>query len=699
MIAPAGYGKTFLLSQWASEDGREVVWLTLDRSHDDPTVLLGRIAAGIGRSEPVPDDVLAPLSGPPIDYAAVVVPRLCEAIARREEGVVVVLSDMHRIAAQPALDCVAALAELMPDGSTLALSARFEPEIGVGRLRAHGRLEEIRGADMAMTRSEAAALFAATGIDLPQELTVRLVEHTEGWPAALYLAALGMRETAPSEYVARFAGDERLVADYLRDEFLSSLDPVDLGFLVRVSLLHRLHGDICDDVLETTGSASTLRRLSRSNLLLAPVDSKDFEFRMHPLMREMLQVELHDLGQAERSELFRRAARWAASHGEHDRAVEYAIASGDLGLAAELIWELTPAYSTEGRLVTVRSWLERFRDEQIRSSAEMALSAAVVALTEGDGERLTSLAVAASELIAAEDDADPSLVAVAEVLRLSGDAAEDLGVVADAAAAARGKVPQRSVWPSYCWMIEGLASYLTGDRDRAAAAFTAAVRGGGTPAPAPQSISRGSLALIALDRDRTAEAEQAVTEALSRIELYGLSEYRGSAVPYAAAALVRGKQGDPEAARLLATAEGLVDPEMQFNFWFSAMIRITVARAQITLGAGAAARALLQEANALRESHPEALVLGEWLDAARETLDAGSGPGERWPLTPAERRLLHLLPTHLSFPAIADELIVSTNTVKTQARSIYRKLGVSSRSEAVECARVAGLLERERDSP
>jgi LuxR family maltose regulon positive regulatory protein len=302
-------------------------------------------------------------------------------------------------------------------------------------------------------------------------------------------------------------------------------------------------------------------------------------------------------------------------------------------------------------------------------------------------------------LVGSEDDADASLVAIAEVLRLSGDVAEDLGVVADAAAAARERVPQRSVWPSYCWMIEGLAAYLTGDRDRAVAAFIASVRGGGTPAPSVQSISRGALALIAIDRGHAADAEQAVTESLSRIELYGLSEYRGSAVPFAAAALVRARQGDPEAARLLAAAEGLIDPEMQFNSWYAAMIRITVARSQIALGAGASARALLQEANVLRESHPEARVLGEWLDAARETLDAGSGPGERWPLTPAERRLLHLLPTHLSFPAIADELIVSTNTVKTQARSIYRKLGVSSRSEAVDCARVAGLLDRDRDSP
>jgi LuxR family maltose regulon positive regulatory protein len=699
VIAPAGYGKTVLLSQWASEDGREVVWLTLDGSHDDPAVLLGRIVAGLGRSEPLPDEVLAPLSGPSPDYAAVVVPRLCEAIAARRERVVIVLSDMHRIGSPAALGCVAALAERMPDGSTLALSARFEPEIGIGRLRAHGRLEELRVDEMAMTRSEAAALFAATDVDLPQELTVRLLDHTEGWPAALYLAALGMRDAGPTDYVARFAGDERLVADYMRDEFLSSLDPADLGFLVRASLLHRLDGNICDAVLGTSGSAGTLRRLSRSNLLLAPVDSKDVEFRMHPLMREMLQAELGRLGHGEEAELSRRAAAWSSDHGESDRAVEYAIASGDAELAARSIWAVAPAYSTEGRIATLHAWLDHFDDETISSSPELALSAAVTALTDGDGARLIRWSTTATSLIAAAPDPDPMLVGIAEMLRLSGDAAEDLGVVADTAAAFRERMPERSIWRTYGSMLEGLAAYLIGDRERAKTVLDASVSGGGTPAPSPQSISRGALALIALDRDRDADAALAVTEALSRIELYGLHGYRGSAVPFAAAALVRGRQGATDAARWVDAAEALIDSEVQVNSWYEATIRITLARAKMVLGDPASARSLLQEANVLRESHPEAVVLGEWLDAAREELDAGGGPGERWPLTPAERRLLHLLPTHLSFPEIADQLIVSTNTVKTQARSIYRKLGVSSRSEAVECARVAGMLERGRDSP
>ena len=185
-----------------------------------------------------------------------------------------------------------------------------------------------------------------------------------------------------------------------------------------------------------------------------------------------------------------------------------------------------------------------------------------------------------------------------------------------------------------------------------------------------------------------------MTEALARIDLYGLGDYPGSALPYATAALVRAGRGDRSAAGSLAAADPLIDGSLRVNEWFSALTLTTMARAHLAVGETTSARALLREANSLRESHPEAVVLEQWLDAAREALDAGASRDGRWPLTSAERRLLLLLPTHLGFREIADELIVSTNTVKTQARSIYRKLGVSSRSEAVDCARLAGLLDR-----
>lgn len=692
MVAPAGYGKTVLLSQWVAELEQDVIWLALDESFSDPALLLGAIAAGLERTGPLPQEVLAPLSGPPVDHARVTVPRLCAAIAERDRPAVVVLDDLHAIGSGPALECVAGLAELLPEGSRLVIASRSEPDVGIGRLRAHGRIDEIRVGEMAMTRSEAAALFAAAGIDLSPEQTVRLVEHTEGWAAALYLAALGMRDTQPDSYLAEFAGDERLVADYLRDEFLANLDADDADFLVRASLLDRLNGSVCDEVLGTTGSADRLRRLSRSNLLVMPTDTKDVEFRMHALMREMLRSEVHRLAGGEEQELLRRAALWSRANGEPDRAVEQAIASGDLGLAAELIWDQAALYAAEGRIATLQAWLEHFSDDELAGEAKLALAAAIAALNEGDGQRLLRWAEAGAGLLGAE--ADPGLAAAAEVLRLTADDSVGLGAVADGAAAAAAAMPVATIWPSYCRLVEGLAIYLAGDRARARSALLDVSRGGIVPGPSLQSISRAGTALISLDEGLPAEAQQAVTEALARIELYGLYDYRGSALPLATAALVRARHGDASARRLVDQAIDLIDPVNQFNPWFSALIRCTVARALLEIGDASTAREYVREAGVLREGVPEAAVLGEWLDVAEASLEGNGGAGEHSPLTPAERRLLQLLPTHRSFPEIADQLVVSTNTVKTQARSIYRKLGVSSRSEAVERARVAGLLDR-----
>lgn len=684
-----------LLSQWVERAETGVVWLALDESYSDPGLLLGAVAAGLARSGPLPEEVLAPLSAPSADHARVTVPRLCAMMASRRDPVAIVLDDLHLIAPGPALDCVARLAELIPGPNRLVMASRSEPDIGIGRLRAHGRIDEIRVAQMAMTRSEAMELFAAADVEPSLDETVRLVEHTEGWPAALYLAALGMRDSAPGAYVAEFAGDERLVADYLRDEFLATLDAEDMDFLVRASLLDKLNGSICDEVLDATGSAAKLRQLSRSNLLISTVDSKDIEFRMHSLLREMLKSELHRLGRGEERALLRRAALWSRANGEPDRAVEQAIGSRDLALAADLIWDLAALYATEGRLPTLRAWLEHFDDDEIAAEPKLALSAAVAALTEGDGERLLRWSEAAGRLLG--ESAEPALGAAAEVLRLTADPSAQLTEIADGAAASVPAMPVHSIWPSYCRMIEGLTVYLAGDRARARPALTEVSRGGLVPAPSLQAISQAGLALIALDEERAGDAQQAVTEALARIELYGLYGYRGSALPLAAAALVRGRHGDSDARRLLDAAVSLVDPVLAFNPWFAALIRSTVARAMIELGDNAGAREVLTELKDLNAGVPEAVVLGEWSGSVRASLDAGEGGDERWQLTPAERRLLQLLPTHRSFPEIAAQLIVSPNTVKTQARSIYRKLGVASRSEAVERARAAGLIDRERD--
>ncbi len=375
--------------------------------------------------------------------------------------------------------------------------------------------------------------------------------------------------------------------------------------------------------------------------------------------------------------------------------MEHAIASGDAELAGARIWEVTPDYNVSGRRTTLHGWIDALGEERSAVVPALALATAVTALTDGDGATMMRWRVIASEHLAASAAPDPTLLAAAEIVRLSGDGPHRLEEISDGFEAIHANLPERSVWRSFCRLAAGMAAFLLGDRSHARQLLEDGAKPTVVASPAPQALCQAVVALIALDEGRPEDAEAAVTESLARIDLYGMDEYPGSALSFATAALVRAGRGDRSAAATLAVADGLIDESIWVNGWFAALIRVTMARAHLARGDAEVARGLLQQANALRESYPDAVVLTEWLEGARESLDAGAGLDERWPLTPAERRLLHILPTHLTFPEIADELIVSTNTVKTQARSIYRKFGVSSRSEAVECARLAGLITRE----
>lgn len=693
VVAPAGFGKTTLLAQWAGREQRETVWIPLKERHNDPVLLVGQIAVALDATEPLGEEVFAPLNGPLPDVAGSVVPRLCEALHRRSTPVALILDDLHSLSGPDALTCIRVLAEEFPEGSKLLMASRSEPEIGLGRLRGRGRLDEIRSDPMTLTKGEAAQLLATEGHVLSDELVARLVELTEGWPAGLYLASLVLEgKDEPDLVIERFHGDERVVADYVRDEFLSPLDEETVHFLTGASFLARLSGEMCDAVLQRSGSAENLRRLSRSNMLLAPLDTKDHEFHMHTLLSEMLRSELHRVDADEEAELHRRASDWYLDHGEFDQSVEHAIASGDVRLAGERIWATAAAYVTEGRRATLRSWLEPFTDEQLASVPALSTTMALTALSAGNGEEMRHwVAAAQGRMSQMQDLPDPSLAAACEMVRLSGNTSDGLAAVADGFATLYDALPEDSPWRSYARFVEGVITHLLGDRSRARELLQ---EGGVLRAPpVVQTHCHGQLALIALDEGRGSDAEVDAREAVSKVQLFGLEAYAASALPLGVMALVRARQGDAAGATpFLVAAEELIVSGPVANDWFTAEMWTTLSRVYLALGDADGARARLEEADRLRKSFPEAIVLDEWIAGVREALETGLGADDGSRLSPAELRLLHLLPSHLSFPEVADRLVLSPNTVKTQSRSIYRKFGVGSRTEAVDFARQAGLL-------
>lgn len=694
--APAGFGKSTVLDEWSAADPRPFARLTLGHPHDDPVLLTASIAAHLAELAPVDEQVFAALYGREQGTLKVAIPRLLDAMQRAERPLVLALDDAHTVSTPEALEVIAALAAGLPPGSQLALAARAEPAISISRLRANRELTELRAVDLAMTDAEADQLLRACGLELDPKSISMLVERTEGWPAALYLATLSLGDARDADRAAReFAGDDRIVSDYLRDEFIARLTAEQLDFLTRTSIVDELSGDLCDALLDGEGSATMLRDLARENALVSAVDPKERTFRYHALLREMLGSELHRSRPREKAALHERASRWYAERGEIDRAVPHAIATGDVDLAGDLIWSHAATYSSVGREATLELWLDAFSEPQIEACAPLCLVRATCGLSAGDGGTVAHWVARALALVAEHPRPDADALRVAAgAIRAAGSARDGVVRMHADALAAFELLPEDAPWRNLCRLVEGAALHLSDNPDAAREALEDCARRSAVGIPSVYALCRSQLALIALDEDDLEQAERLTADALARTEINALADQPSTALIFAVAALVAARLG--EAARASAHARhaaGLLAVLNDFSPWFECEIQIVIARALAQLDDVAGARAQLAGAGRrLRQAGDDAPLLRRWIEQAWKEADAATVSG-RWPLSPAELRLLHYLPTHLTFREIADESFVSANTVKTQARSIYRKLGVSSRAEAVATARTAGLID------
>ena len=693
VVAPAGYGKTTVLAEWADADPRPAAWVTIERHHNDPAALVGQIATALDALEPLGVGVFDALRSPQPSLETLL-PRLRDALTDREPFVLV-LDDVHLLERADLGAALAELVEHVPPGSRIALASRAEPPLKIGRLRANRELVELGAPDLVMTRSEAAELLSDLGLSLAEDEIIRLVRRTEGWPAGIYLAGLALEGSDDvGASIVAFTGDDQLVADYLRDEFVASLDEDDREFLTRTSILDRLNGPLCDAVLEREGSAAILGRLSHSNLLLVPLDRTATDYRYHALLQEMLRAELAGDVNAYRAGLHERASDWYADASDFDRAIPHAIASGDRGRAGAMIWDVSGDFLSRGRLETIKSWLGRFSDRQLAESSSLALTMGNCALSDGDGSKVEHWTAAAERALANEAEADrPGLRAGIDLLRASGSARD--GVVRMGADAARSAalLEETSPWRSLCCLIVGASAHLTGDRERARAQLEEGVRRGSVTAPHIEAITLAQLALLDLDEGDQEGAYEHAARGKAQADRTGLGDYPTSAFIYAVAALTDALRGRVDSAtREARRAERLVGELDEFSPWFEAETRLALARTLLLLDDAEAAATNLRDAGRFARRTADASVLAEWIERIDRDLREATAAGGRWPLTKAELRLLTFLPTHLSFREIAEELVVSPNTVKTQARSIYQKLGVSSRAEAVATARTAGLV-------
>src|SRR5215218_2125551 len=693
---PAGYGKTMLAAEWAKRDRRPFVWLSIDHNDNDPTVLLTYLAVGLDRVEPLDPWVLGVLASRGVSISHTVLPRLGAALASKALPVVVVLDDVHLLHDQQGPDAVAVLVDHLPPGSQLVVISRGEPPLPLARWRAEGRLAELGPGELAMSPVEAGSLLSAVRVELPDAEVAELTRRTEGWPVALYLAALSIK-AQPAGNGVGLSGRERFLVDYLQSALLSCLSPTEVQFLTRTAVLDRLSGPLCDAVLGTTGSAEMLEALERSNLLVVPLDRQRDWYRYHPLFRELLRGELERHEPELVGELTRRAAHWCQHHGLPEAAIGYAMDAGDTDLAARGVEQAAIGVYRSGRLATVQRWFDWFDDHGLIQ--QYPAVAVLGAWTQALGGRAAAAerwadAAERGSYAGTLPDGSASIEGWRALLRAKL-CRHGIGQRGADAELALTLIPVGSLWRAPATLLLGISHLLAGDlgvADRILVeAFEVAQDTGATVAA---SVALAERAILAIGRQDWQAAETLVNQARSVVASAHLEECVTSLVLYAASARVAIHHGNlDQAEQDLVPARQLRPQATHALPYYAVQARLELTRAYIALTDVAAARRVLGEVDELLRWRPDLGTLPHQAGQLRSHLDhlrddvIGTAS-----LTAAELRVLPLLATHLTFREIGQRLYVSQHTVKTQAMSIYRKLGATSRGQAVERVQEIGLL-------
>ena len=705
VVAPAGYGKTTLLAQWAGRDRRPFVWVHVDDRDNDPMVLLSYVVEGLDRVEPVGEPVLRALAAPSTSIWSTVVPRLGAALALRRKPFVLVLDDVQELRSTASLDAVTAISRHLPDRSQMALVGRSEPGLPVERLRLADELLELGAAELALSPGEARTLLEQAGVELDEDGALALHRRTEGWAAGLYLAALALRHEAGDAATpsARVAGDDRFITDYLRLEHLSRVSPKQLRFLTRTAVLDRMCGDLCDAVVGRRDSARMLETIEHSNLFLTPLDHRRTWYRYHELFRDVLRAELGRREPVRVPELYRRAADWCEANEFPEAALHYAYQGGDTDRAARLISTLALPLYRSGRMATVEEWFDRLqlRADEYPAAGVIRTWLHILRGRPADAERWLD-AVERSSYDGPMPDGSTSIEPWVGMLRALMCPSGVERMRADAELAVSELAPF-SPWRPTALLLLGIAFVLEGDYDAAdlvlARTAEAAEADGATYA---QAVALSERALIALEKDEVAAAVGFVRDARAIVDDDRLNDYVPTAILMAASARVALRSGDRRQAHAdLVRAQRLRPLLTTALPWHAVQTLVELTRAQLAFGDTAGAATLLNQAREVLRARPCLGVLVDQVAELRHKLASYDAGASGWAssLTAAELRLLPLLSTHLTFREIGERLFVSRNTVKTQAISIYRKLDVSSRGDAVARAADLGLVETAAHSP
>lgn len=693
VTAPAGYGKSTLLAEWAELEDRPVGWVSLDRFDDDPAAVVGLLASAFSRIFPGDSDLIAETSGYGMSVLGRAAPRLASAFRSSPAPFVMMLDDLHLLHSEACHDVLSVAMSGIRPGSQFVTASRAE-QPHVPRMRASGEAIDVGVKELALDEAGAEQIFAAARVALTGELASTLTQRTEGWPAGLYLAAMVARDAAG---VLAITGDDRYVADYLYRESLSQLPETDQRFLRRTSVLEQMCAPLCEAVLEVPGTQEELRRLEASNSFLIPLDRRRDWFRYHHLFREFLLGELRRVEPDLITKLHLRAAEWYEANGSPAMAVEHLSNTDERERWVHLVTELVlPTYQS-GQISTVERWLSKLGDASIAAYPPLALLSGWISAMAGqttDSERWMAM-VERATFDGVQLDGSASFESARANLRAALCADGPDQMLSDAAFAV-AEEPTWSPWRDTALLVLAEAHVLTGDVESAVPLFVETSAAAAAASNADNLVvSEAELGLLAMEHGHWAEAEQHVSLALLTIEEVRMHDYATSVLAFAAAARLAVHRGDLKGANIRLTEAMRARPSCTAALpWFAVQSRLQLAKVFWMTGDGATARHLFREIDDILLRRP---ALGTLLAAVADLREVVSSSSQldatgASPLTPAELRLLPYLQTHLSIREIAERTYVSRNTVSSQVSGIYRKLGVSSRTDAVKQATEIGLL-------
>jgi LuxR family maltose regulon positive regulatory protein len=685
--APAGSGKSTLLASWLATRAETVAWLQAEASDADPARFWSYLVEAIERARPIAATELHQLISASNGDELVTVSGLVNHLAAIGGPLLVVVDDYHVIENHDIHRGVERLIDLCPPQVTIVLSTRIDPPFRLGRLRVRQQIAEVRGDDLRFDAAEASGLLGSAAKGLDAELLDQLCGRTEGWAAGLVLAGLALERAGdPAAFIASFRGDDQLVVDYLRDEYLSSASDDDRQRLLDTSILDQLSGPLIDAVTQTSDGAIWLRRLAATNQMVIGLDRTGTWYRYHHLFRDLLRLEAQDATQARLPALHSRAAAWFESHDDHARAIDHRLAARDMDAAVQIMRVYGPQLLRRGEIETLRRLLGQFGDVARTSTAcsllfgwceyiggryalaESWLETALAVAPDGlDRTMLTSLSL---NISLARGDVGTAV----EVARRMIETNQLVSHPSDLATATGG---------AFAW-----AGQVADARSALAFAVEKAADERHHPAHLLALVYR---TVVEFDAASLGEARAAASVTIETAARFGLGEYYGIAPAYAIRART---EDDPDAARGDASTALRLARRASTDLAL-AFVLTACGDTLNDLDTGSGGGPLL-EARSIIDRCPDPGIAGRYLARveSRHKVAVTAPPVGALveQMTDREMAVLRHLPTAMSQRDIASELYVSLNTVKTHCRAIYRKLGVGDRKAAVQAARDRQLL-------